>query len=494
MRAFWGQLDVRKQIVTSILAISIVLTVLAAIVGIESIRTFGADILKEKGPGLASVTAESVKQAVQYDVRDEANRLLSQFVESDSDISAAAIVVQSPQNTFSVTARAFAKNHGNVELDRSVNELRSQVAAGRAGKVAQLGERDGLRFLAARINLESNDTIQDGYLIVVLNDARTSRVINRSIGLMAGLLLAGAIASFLIGYLLSGSIAKSLSHSVESLGSASRHVASASTQLSSSSQGLAEGASVQGTSIQQSSSAMQEISAMTQRNAENANQAKRFADQMGSSVNKASESMNSVVSAMQQIGVKSADIVKIIKTIDDIAFQTNLLALNAAVEAARAGEAGAGFAVVADEVRSLSQRAAGAAKNTSDLIQGTLSVVSAGTSLVEGTNAAFREVASCAKKVTDLVGDIAAASSEQTNGIAEVSTALLQVSQVTQTNSRNARKIEELTGNLSAQVTVMDDAVFGIRRMVSGAHHPSPAESAFSRPRERSSGHPLKAL
>ena len=468
MRGFWRHLDVRKQIVTSILAISIALTVLPAVVGIESIRTFGADVLKEKGPGLARVTAESVKLAVQYDVKDEANRLLAQFVESDSDVSGAAIVVQSPKSAVSVTARAFAKNHRNVDLDGPVEQLKSQITSGRADKVVQLGQRSGLRFLAARINLESNDAIQAGYLVVVLNDARSSQVINRSIAVMAGLLLAGAIAAVLLGYLLSGSIAKSLFHSVESLDSASQQVASASTQLSSSSQGLAEGASVQESSINQSSSAMQEISAMTRQNAENSNLAKRFADQMGGSVSKASESMNSVVSAMQQIGQKSADIGKIIKTIDEIAFQTNLLALNAAVEAARAGEAGAGFAVVADEVRSLSQRAAGAAKSTSELIEGTLFVVSTGTSLVEGTNAAFHEVASCARKVTDLVGEIAAASSNQTQGIAEVSTALLQVSKVTQTNSINARKIEELTGNLSVQVTVMDNAVFGIRRTVTG--------------------------
>jgi methyl-accepting chemotaxis protein len=477
MRGFWRNLDVRKQIVISILAISVVLTVLPAVIGIESIRTFGADVLKEKGPGLALIAAESVKQAVQYDVKDEADRLLAQFVESDSDISAAAIVLLSPKNEVSVTSRILAKNHGNVNLDRPVKELKSQATPGRADKVVQLGERNGLRFLAARINLEANDAIQGGYLLLVLNDARSSRVINRSIALMAGLLLVGAIASILLGYVLSGSIARSLSHSFESLDSASRHVASASAQLSSSSQGLAEGASVQATSIEQSSSAMEEMSAMTQQNAENANLAKRFADQMGDSVGKASESMNSVVSAMRQIGQKSANIGKIIKTIDEIAFQTNLLALNAAVEAARAGEAGAGFAVVADEVRNLSQRASGAAKNTSDLIEGTILVVSAGTSLVEGTNAAFHEVASSAKKVTDLVGEIAAASSDQTRGITEVSTAISQVSKVTQTNAMNARNIEELTGNLSAQVTVMDDTVFGIRRMVTGA------ERGASRPR-----------
>jgi methyl-accepting chemotaxis protein len=477
MRGFWRNLDVRKQIVIGILAISVVLTVLPAVIGIDSIRTFGTDVLKEKGPGLALIAAESVKQAVQYDVKDEADRLLAQFVESDSDISAAAIVLQSPKNDVSLTSRILAKNHGSVNLERPVKELQSQATPDRADKVVQLGERNGLRFLAARINLQANDAIQGGYLLLVLNDARSSRVINRSIALMAGLLLVGAIASIVLGYVLSGSIAKSLSHSVESLDSASRQVASASAQLSCSSQGLTEGASVQATSIEQSSSAMEEISAMTQQNAENASLAKRFADQMGDSVGKASESMNSVVSAMQQIGKKSADISKIIKTIDEIAFQTNLLALNAAVEAARAGEAGAGFAVVADEVRNLSQRASGAAKNTADLIEGTILVVSAGRSLVERTNAAFHEVASSAQKVTDLVGEIAAASSDQTRGITEVSSAISQVTRVTQTNTMNARKIEELTGNLSAQVTVMDDTVFGIRRMVTGA------ETGASRPR-----------
>jgi len=479
MRGFWRHLDLRKQIVTSILAISIVLTVLPAVVGVQSIRTFGGDVLKEKGPGLARVTAESVKPAVQYDVRDEANRLLAQFVESDPDVSAAAIVVQSPKNAVSLTSRAFAKNYGKVDLEGPVEELKSQLTTGHADKVIQLGQRGGLQFVAARINLDANDAIQAGYLIVALNDARTSHVINGSIAVMAGLLLAGATASILLGFLLSGSIAKSLFHSVESLDSASRQVALASTQLSSSSQGLAEGASLQETSINQSSAAMQEMSAMTQRNAEHANLAKRFADQMGGSVSKASESMNSAVSAMQQIGKKSADIGKIIKTIDEIAFQTNLLALNAAVEAARAGEAGAGFAVVADEVRSLSQRAAGAAKSSSELIEGTLSAVSTGTSLVEGTNAAFHELASCARKVTDLVGEIAAASSDQTHGITEVSTALLQMNNVTQANSTNARNIEELTGNLSAQVTVMDDAVFGIRRVVTGAHRKTPVQPSL---------------
>jgi methyl-accepting chemotaxis protein len=466
MRRFWRKLDVRKQIVIGILAISFVLTVLAAVIGIESMRNFGADVLKEKGPSLALITAESVKQAVQYSVKDEADRLLTQLIESDSDISAAAIVIQSPQNDVSITSRILAKNHAEVDLDRPVKELKSRVTPGSTDNVIQLGERNKLRFLAARIKLDANDTIQSGYLLLVLNDARSSHVINRSIALMAGLLLVGAVASILLGYVVSGSIVRSLSESVESLDRASRHVASASEQLSASSQGLAEGASVQATSLEKSSAAMEEISAMTQQNAENAKLTKQLSDQMGGSVGKAFESMNSMVSAMQQIGQKSVDIGKIISSIDAIAFQTNLLALNAAVEAARAGEAGAGFAVVADEVRSLAQRAAGAAKNTTELIEGTILVVSTGKSLAEGTNSDFREVASSAKKVTELIGEIAAASADQARGINEVSTAISQVSKVTQTNMMNIKDIELQTGNLSTQVTVMDDTVSGIRRMV----------------------------
>ena len=161
---------------------------------------------------------------------------------------------------------------------------------------------------------------------------------------------------------------------------------------------------------------MEEMSAMTKRNAESAGHAKSLADRAGASVGKSNASMQSLVTSMAEISAMGEETAKIVKTIDEIAFQTNLLALNAAVEAARAGEAGAGFAVVADEVRNLAQRAAGAAKNTSELIEETIKKIKDGTVLVEKTNADFSEVASAVTKVTELVGEISASSSEQHAG------------------------------------------------------------------------------
>ena len=164
---------------------------------------------------------------------------------------------------------------------------------------------------------------------------------------------------------------------------------------------------------------------MTKQNAESANQANNLMSKANQVIGNANNSMTELTTSMEEISKASEETQKIIKTIDEIAFQTNLLALNAAVEAARAGEAGAGFAVVADEVRNLALRAAEAAKNTADLIEGTVKRVKDGSEIVTKTNEAFTEVATSASKVGELVGEIAAASNEQAEGIDQVNKALM---------------------------------------------------------------------
>jgi len=278
----------------------------------------------------------------------------------------------------------------------------------------------------------------------------------------------GVALAVLLGIALSSSISGSLNRTVSALSEGSKQVAAASGQLSSSSQGLAEGSSEQAASLEETSSAMEEMSAMTKRNAENAGQAKLLADRAGVSVEKSNVSMQSLVTSMAEISSMGEETGKIIKTIDEIAFQTNLLALNAAVEAARAGEAGAGFAVVADEVRNLAQRAAGAAKNTSELIEGTIRKIKDGTVLVEKTNADFGEVASEMAKVTGLVGEISASTSEESRGIDEVSTAIGQVDKVTQGNAANAEEIASASEELSAQAMSMEEVVRGLQSLVKG--------------------------
>jgi methyl-accepting chemotaxis protein len=160
--------------------------------------------------------------------------------------------------------------------------------------------------------------------------------------------------------------------------------------------------------------------------------------------------MDKLMLSMREIAGASEETQKIVKTIDEISFQTNLLALNAAVEAARAGEAGAGFAVVADEVRNLALRAAEAARNTSNLMTDIVSKIRAGEQLVKTTNQEFVEIKTSSHKVVELMGGIATASVEQSQGIDQINTAIQQMSSVTQNNAASA---EELASIMSIFIT-----------------------------------------
>jgi methyl-accepting chemotaxis protein len=323
-------------------------------------------------------------------------------------------------------------------------------------------------------------------------DDQTDREINATRSFMIGMVFVAVAAALALGIFLSRSISRSLNVAVESLDEGANQVTSASMQLSSSAQTLAEGSSESAASLEESSSAMEEMAAMTHQNAENAAQARQLAEMAGHNVDKANVSMGSMVGSMAEISSMGEEVGKIIKTIDEIAFQTNLLALNAAVEAARAGEAGAGFAVVADEVRNLAQRAAGAAKNTSDLIEATVTKIKAGTQLVERTNEDFQEVAGSVRKVNELVGEISAASSEQSRGITEVGTAISQMDKVTQQTAGNAEEIASATEELSAQAVAMQGVVQQIRDLVRGGNGAAPVRSVAPPPRsmKRAGGRP----
>jgi len=264
-----------------------------------------------------------------------------------------------------------------------------------------------------------------------------------------------AFALFINNYLI-----KPLRCTIEGLNEGADQLASASGQVLFASQSLAEGTSEQAASIEETSSSLEEMSSMNKQNADNAGQANILMKEANQTVEKANISMNDLTTSMEEISKASEEISKIIKTIDEIAFQTNLLALNAAVEAARAGEAGAGFAVVADEVRNLAIRAADAAKNTADLIEGTVKKVKEGSTLVSTTNEAFAEVAESALKVGELVGEISEASNEQAQGIDQINTAVTQMmDQVTQQNAANAEESASASGQMNAQAGQMKGVV-----------------------------------
>jgi len=303
---------------------------------------------------------------------------------------------------------------------------------------------------------------------------------NRMTWINLGLSAFGLAAILSVLFFIVRSVVAPINRIAEGLNSGADQVASASAQVSASSQSLAEGASEQAASIEETSSSLEEMSSMTKQNADNASMADKLMKESKQMVERANGSMTELTKSMDDITKASEETSKIIKTIDEIAFQTNLLALNAAVEAARAGEAGAGFAVVANEVRNLAMRAADAAKNTSGLIEGTVKKVKEGSDLVERTNEAFAEVSKSAARVADLVSEIAAASTEQAQGIDQINKAVSEMDKVTQQNAANAEESASASEEMNAQAAQMKQIAEELHVIVEG--NASKADKAAAAP------------
>lgn len=285
---------------------------------------------------------------------------------------------------------------------------------------------------------------------------------------ISGIVIAGILFFWVLSFLLVRSITRPVHFVIAGLTASSEQVASGSRQISSASQQLAEGASEQAASIEETSASIEELSAMTKLNADNAEQANLLMTESRQTITQTNQSMERLTAAMKEISKASEETQKIVKTIDEIAFQTNLLALNAAVEAARAGAAGAGFAVVADEVRNLSRRAADAARNTSVLIETTAKTVQEGAELVENTNSEFERVLTSTTKVEHLVGEIAAASREQAQGIMQVNSAVSEMDKVIQQNAANAEESASASAEMNGRAAEMKEFVEELSALIGG--------------------------
>ncbi|MFZ5496182.1 MAG: methyl-accepting chemotaxis protein [Verrucomicrobiota bacterium] len=249
--------------------------------------------------------------------------------------------------------------------------------------------------------------------------------------------------------------------------------AAAAGQVSAASQSLAKGSSEQAASLEETSASLEELSSMTKRNAHDSLQARQAAGAARTAADTGATQMQSLQTAMHAIKGASEDITKILKTIDEIAFQTNILALNAAVEAARAGEHGAGFAVVAEEVRALAQRSAQAAKETAAKIEESVTRSNQGVEITAGVAKSFAEIQQQIRQLDQIVGQIATASQEQSQGIGQVTTAISQMDQLTQSNAGNAEETAAAAEELDAQAQALKGLVGDLQKLVGAVKEPA---------------------
>jgi methyl-accepting chemotaxis protein len=249
----------------------------------------------------------------------------------------------------------------------------------------------------------------------------------------------------------------------------SESVATASAEIAQGNNDLSARTEQQASALEETAASMEELSATVKQNADSARQANQLANSASTVAVQGGQVVGQVVETMKGINESSRRISDIISVIDGIAFQTNILALNAAVEAARAGEQGRGFAVVASEVRSLAGRSAEAAKEIKTLISASVERVEQGTALVDKAGVTMTEVVSSIRRVTDIMGEISAASNEQSAGVSQVGEAVVQMDQATQQNAALVEQMAAAASSLKGQAQELVQVVAAFKLNDSGS-------------------------
>src|SRR5690349_10107081 len=298
--------------------------------------------------------------------------------------------------------------------------------------------------------------------------------------LMATFLGVALVVMAVAMWLATGAV-RTVRQTTTALSAGATQVMAAAGQVAAAAQSLSQGASEQAASLEETSASTEELAATTRQNAERSRQSAELVRAVDRSVGQANEALTSMAGSMSAIHDSSAQVSKIVKTIDEIAFQTNILALNAAVEAARAGEAGMGFAVVADEVRNLAQRASQAAKDTALLIEQSIANTSQGRQDVQQVVSSVTTITRGVDKVKSLVEEVSSSTRQQAHGIDSVAEAVARISKVTQMTAATAEESAAASEELNAQAESAMDEVRRLDALVSGhggSHEPLTAPTA----------------
>ena len=421
---------------------------------------------------------------------------LGRYAQQNGKLLELSRLMRTDEATDMLRGESFKISQGiNTRLDELV-KINSE------GIEAANGEGDSL-FVAAR-----------GWIIALLAGAfafglAMAVLIARGISrrLQQAVALAQAVASGDLGSRIdvhgkdeTGQLLQALQHMNQSLQrivgqvrQGTDSIATASSQIASGNQDLSARTEEQASSLEQTAASMEELTATVKHNGASAQQANQMATAASQVAVRGGSAVAQVVQTMSAINASSRKIMDIIGVIDSIAFQTNILALNAAVEAARAGDQGRGFAVVAAEVRTLAQRSAAAAKEIKQLIDDSVGKVEEGSAQVDAAGKTMDEIVASVRRVTDIMGEISAASHEQTAGIEQVTQAVTQMDQMTQQNAALVEESAAATEALQSQAKALAEVVsiFKLSAMPGAAARPEPRHPGLAAPRTATGVPPL---
>ncbi|MDP0500569.1 MAG: methyl-accepting chemotaxis protein [Verrucomicrobiota bacterium JB022] len=318
-------------------------------------------------------------------------------------------------------------------------------------------------WLASGVYLDNVQRLQETMLAGLQAEAGRLQWLGNS---LSGGLIVVCLLPF--GLLISRHITGQLKRTSEQLSINSERVAAASGFIAQSSHDLASGAAEQAAAIEETSASLEEISSMARSNSGHAQSCNGLMQEALTAIGEARTRLNELTKSMEAIAQSNQETQKIIRTIDEIAFQTNLLALNAAVEAARAGESGAGFAVVADEVRNLANRSAEAARSSTVLIETGVGRIDHGTRLVRECNAVFTRLGEKTDRVAEVLTTVAEASVQQSAGVGQVGTAIVEMDSVVQRNAAGAQESSSSAQELHSLAQELKKAVLDLNRIIRG--------------------------